>query len=88
MRKIPIPSISPQPRAHRASEYAAGTATTRVMTTTARPTQSVFVRYVWKWVSKSRFLRWSSVGGSLKRKGLFNGLKRSWSVLNVAITIQ
>ena len=73
VRKIPIPSISPQPRAHRASEYAAGTATRRVMTTTARPTPERVLQVLEKVGVEEQQLQVVQRGGSLKGRGCSTG---------------
>ncbi len=88
VRKMPMPSCSPQRPVSLARAYPAGTASSRVITTTMAPTQAVFQSHLPYRVSKNSTLRCSRVGGSLKRKGLFSRVMRSLVRLKVVISIQ
>src|SRR2546430_720015 len=68
VKKIPIPSRSPQRPTSRARLYPAGTATATVITTTAATTTSVFRTQRGKSVWPSSSFTWSSVGGSAARE--------------------
>ncbi len=72
--KMAMPSCSAPGRRNLASAYPAGTAVSRVMTTTPTPIISEFAIHVMKRVCCSKYSTLSSVGAALNQSGLFVSL--------------
>src|SRR6185436_4117039 len=72
VRKMMMPSRPPQRPVRRASEYAAGSASSSVIMTTRMPTSAVLPSQRRYLVSKNRIFKCSHVGEALKMNGLLS----------------
>src|SRR6266699_1200835 len=85
--KIAMASGPDHGRLSRASAYAAGRASTSVISTTSTATQNVFQANRENAVVVNRYVTWSEVAGRLNRNGLFWGSYRSRFCLNAVTAL-